>query len=60
MNEQPKLTKQQKVETLRNIFMFLSNFDRVPGALAKNWADMLQSLAVIADNIALEEEPKKE
>jgi hypothetical protein len=56
MNNQPqiqKLTKQQKIETLRQVHQFLSTFDRVPGILAQQWAQVLQAVALVCDNITL-------
>jgi hypothetical protein len=50
-----KLTKQQKVDVLKQTHQFLSTFDRVPGVLAQQWANMLQGIAVVCDNISLYE-----
>jgi hypothetical protein len=62
-NQVQKLTRQQKIDILRNVYMFLMNFDRVPGALAKTWAETVQAVALVCDNISLyeaEEEKKDE
>lgn len=58
-----KLTKQQKIDVLRQTHQFLSTFDRVPGVLAQQWANLLQGIALVCDNITLyeveEEQPKE-
>ena len=56
-----KLTKQQKVDALRQVHQFLSNFDRVPGFLANQWFQTIQAVALVCDNISLyDEDDKKE
>jgi hypothetical protein len=43
------ITPQQKVAILHHVHTFFATFDRVPGALAKQWANALDALAVLAN-----------
>jgi hypothetical protein len=46
-----KLTAEQEINALRSVHKFLSEFDRVPGALATTWGQALDTIAVVANSL---------
>ena len=47
----PTLTAEQEISALKAVHQFLSAFDRVPGALANQWAQALDTVAVVANSL---------
>jgi hypothetical protein len=54
-----RLTKEQQAKILLDVHTFLSNFDRIPGALAAQFAKVLDGIAIVNNNIALEADEAK-
>lgn len=48
---QQKLSKQQQLDMIKNIHQFLLTYERIPGFIALQWAQMLQSLELVFNNI---------
>lgn len=46
-----ELTASEEIAVLRNVHTFLSNFDRVPGSLANQWAQTLDAVAIVANSL---------
>ena len=46
-----ELSVAEEINALRNVHVFLSNFDRVPGALAAEWAQTLDAIAIVANSL---------
>lgn len=44
------VTAAQRVAILRSVHGFFSNYDRVPGALAEQWGNALNALAVVVNS----------
>lgn len=44
------LTDEQEINALKAAYDFFVNFDRVPGAYAAQWANALESIAVVANS----------
>ena len=55
-----RLTKAQQHQALRSVFEYLSSFDRVPGNQTGNWSRVLDTVAIVANNIGKELEDTKE
>ena len=49
-----RLSKAQQHEALLSVFRYLSDFDRVPGSQTANWSRVLDTLAVVSNNLAVE------
>lgn len=49
--ELPVLTTEQEIAALRSVHEFLSKFDRVPGFLANQWSQALDTVAVVANSL---------
>lgn len=49
--ELPVLTTEQEIAALRSVHEFLSKFDRVPGFLANQWSQTLDTVAVVANSL---------
>lgn len=49
--ELPTLTTEQEIAALRSVHDFLSKFDRVPGFLANQWSQALDTVAVVANSL---------
>ncbi len=49
--ELPTLTSEQEIAALRSVHDFLSKFDRVPGFLANQWSQALDTVAVVANSL---------
>jgi hypothetical protein len=49
--ELPILTTEQEIAALRSVHEFLSKFDRVPGFLANQWSQALDTVAVVANSL---------
>ena len=47
----PPLTTEQEINALRAAHQFFSNFDRVPGFLASQWSQALDTIAVVANSL---------
>lgn len=47
----PALTAEQEINALRAAHQFFSNFDRVPGFLANQWSQALDTIAVVANSL---------
>lgn len=47
----PVLTTEQEINALRAAHQFFSNFDRVPGFLANQWSQALDTVAVVANSL---------
>ena len=47
----PVLTAEQEINALRSAHQFFSNFDRVPGFLANQWSQALDTVAVVANSL---------
>lgn len=47
----PSLTTEQEINALRAAHQFFSNFDRVPGFLASQWSQALDTIAVVANSL---------
>ena len=47
----PTLTAEQEINALRAAHQFFSNFDRVPGFLANQWSQALDTIAVVANSL---------
>lgn len=47
----PVLTADQEIAALRSVHDFLSKFDRVPGFLANQWSQALDTVAVVANSL---------
>jgi hypothetical protein len=47
----PSLTSEQEINALRAAHQFFSNFDRVPGFLANQWSQALDTIAVVANSL---------
>lgn len=45
------LTAEQEINALRAAHQFFSNFDRVPGFLANQWSQALDTVAVVANSL---------
>lgn len=41
------VTAPQRLAILRSVFSFFSEYDRVPGGLAKQWGNALEALVVV-------------
>lgn len=60
------LAPEQEVGALRRVHEFMTNFDRVPGSLAVQWGQALDTIAVVANSLiekmrqARAEEPVQE
>lgn len=54
MTEVRALTKEEQLDVLVKIHTFLSNYDRVPGAFASQFAQVLEGLALVANSVQLE------
>jgi hypothetical protein len=48
------LSKEEQLNVLVQIHQFLSNYDRVPGAFASQFAQVLEGLALVANSIQSE------
>ena len=53
----PVLTAEQEINALRAAHQFFSNFDRVPGFLASQWSQALDTIAVVANSIISKNSP---
>jgi hypothetical protein len=53
----PVLTAEQEINALRAAHQFFSNFDRVPGFLANQWSQALDTIAVVANSIISKNSP---
>ena len=52
--EQPApkiLTAEQEIAALRAVHQFLNAFDRVPGSLAGQWGQAVDTVAVVANSL---------
>ena len=52
--EQPApkiLTAEQEIVALRAVHQFLNAFDRVPGSLASQWGQAVDTVAVVANSL---------
>lgn len=49
--EAETLLPEQEVGALKKVHEFLSNFDRVPGAMSAQWSQMLDTVAVVANSL---------
>ena len=49
--ELPTLTAEQEIAALRSVHDFLTKFDRVPGFLANQWSQALDTVAVVANSL---------
>lgn len=47
----PTLTIEQEINALRATHQFFSNFDRVPGFAANQWAQALDTIALVANSL---------
>lgn len=47
----PTLSAEQEINALRAAHQFFSNFDRVPGFLANQWSQALDTIAVVANSL---------
>lgn len=54
MTEVKTLTKEEQLDVLVKIHTFLSNYDRVPGAFASQFAQVLEGLALVAHSVQAE------
>ncbi len=45
------MSQQDRLVVLQHLYGFFSSFDRVPGALAKQWGSSLDALAAVANSI---------
>lgn len=54
MTEVRALTKEEQLDVLVKIHTFLSNYDRVPGAFASQFAQVLEGLALVANSVQVE------
>lgn len=54
MTEFKSLTKEEQLEILVKIHGFLSSYDRVPGAFASQFAQVLEGLALVANSVQSE------
>lgn len=53
-----KLSADQEINALRSVHKFLSDFDRVPGALATTWGQALDTIAVVANSLIAKNTPE--
>ena len=51
-----KLTKAQRINALQNAHRFFSEFDRVPGALAQTWAQAIDAIAIVCNDIIINDD----
>ena len=51
--EEP-LSKVQQLSALKQVFEFLSNYDRVPGNLTSTWSQVLDALARVHNSLVTE------
>ena len=52
--EQPTatpITAEQEINGLRAVHQFFANYDRVPGFLANQWSQALDTIAVVANSL---------
>lgn len=54
------LTTEQEIGALRAAHQFFSNFDRVPGFLASQWSQALDTIAVVANSLINKNAPTTE
>lgn len=54
MTEVKTLTKEEQLDVIVKIHNFLSNYDRVPGAFASQFAQVLEGLALVANSVQKE------
>ena len=52
--EPQTLTKEQQIQALRAVHTFLSDFDRVPGALAAQWSQAQDAIGLVANSLIAE------
>lgn len=45
------LTTEQEINGLRAVHQFFANYDRVPGFLANQWSQALDTIAVVANSL---------
>ena len=45
------LTSEQEINALRAVHQFFANYDRVPGFLANQWSQALDTIAVVANSL---------
>ncbi len=57
--EQRTLSKEDQLNAIRQVFQFLSDYDRVPGSLSSTWSQLLDALALVHNSIASELETKE-
>lgn len=55
------LSKSDQLSALKQVFKFMSNYDRVPGNFTTTWSQCLDALALVHNSIAseLEQSQKK-
>lgn len=51
------LAVEQEINALRAAHQFFSNFDRVPGFLANQWSQALDTIAVVANSLIAKHAP---
>lgn len=52
MNQEvQKLSKEEQANALRQVYLFLSEFNGVPGKLATQWGKALDTVAVVVNNL---------
>lgn len=49
-----RLSKGQQLAALKQVFEFLSNYDRVPGSLTSTWSQVLDALALVHNSLVSE------
>jgi hypothetical protein len=49
-----RLSKGQQLAALKQVFEFLSNYDRVPGNLTSTWSQVLDALALVHNSLVSE------
>lgn len=60
LSNETVLSKDQQIAALRDAHAFFANYDRVPGFLSGSWSKALDLLAVVANSIIKEAQPKEE
>lgn len=51
VNQTTELSLEDEIACLRKVHEFLREYDRVPGALASTWSQMLDTIAVVANSL---------
>jgi|688.fasta_scaffold1697409_2 hypothetical protein len=51
------LSKEEQLDVLVKIHNFLANYDRVPGAFASQFAQVLEGLVLVANSVQAELRP---